>query len=187
VYLPFRQNPSFHPTLVVRGPNASGLVEHVRAAVTRLDPETPVSDVRTLEQLRTEALAAPRVTALLQALFAGLALLVTAAGLGGVIAYSVGRRTQEIGIRMAMGATRYDVVSLVLRQGLQATLAGVALGAVGALAVGRLLSGLLFGVHATDVACFVGSALVLVAVSVLACLVPARRATSIDPLTALRT
>jgi predicted permease len=187
IYLPFRQNPGFQFTLFVRAQgDPQAVARQVRGVVQQLDPETPVSDVRTLAAVRHEALAAPRLTAVLQGLFAALALLVTATGLSGVVAFSVSRRTQEIGVRMALGAQPADVVRLLLSQAMRSLGLGLVLGAAGALGLGRVLTGLLFGVQPTDAACFAASAVVLVLVALLACFLPARRATAIDPLLALR-
>lgn len=131
-------------------------------------------------------MTSPRLTVLLLGAFAGLALVITAAGLSGLLAYSVSQRRHEIGIRMALGARPGRVVAMVLGQGLRSVALGLGLGAVGALAVARLVSGLLYGVAPTDALCFVGSGILLVLVAALACLVPARRATVIDPQIALR-
>jgi ABC-type antimicrobial peptide transport system permease subunit len=187
VYLPFLEFPAFTSTLFVRvlgEPTRAG--EDVRAAVRTADPETPVTEVRTLEDIRGEALSSPRLTTVLLSLFAVLALVITAAGLSGLIAYSVSQRTQEIGIRMALGADRGRITAMILREGMTSVAAGLALGIVGALALSRLVSGLLFGVGPTDIYCYAGSALVLIAAAAAACFLPARRATAVSPLTALR-
>jgi putative ABC transport system permease protein len=157
-----------------------------REAVQSLDPDVALHDVLTLDEVRDHALRSPRLTTILLGAFAGLALCITAAGLSGLIAYTVSRRTHEIGIRMALGAAPRRVLGMVLGQGLRSVALGLALGALAALALARLLSGLLFGVAPTDVLCYVGSGVLLVLVAVLACLLPARRATSIDPQIALR-
>ena len=115
-----------------------------------------------------------------------LALVITAAGLCGLIAYSVSQRTQEIGIRMALGADRGRITAMILREGMTSVAVGLALGIAGALALSRLVSGLLFGVGPTDIYCFVGSAAVLLGGGRAACLLPARRATAVSPITALR-
>jgi putative ABC transport system permease protein len=167
--------------------NPRAVADQVRAEVRDLEPEAAVSSVRTLEEIRHEALSSPRLTTVLLGLFAALALAISAAGLSGVLAYSVSQRTQEIGIRMALGAAPGRVLAMLLRQGLAAAAIGLGLGLVGAIGLSRLISGLLFGVEPTDPLCFLGSALVLSVVALVACLLPARRATVIDPMLALRT
>jgi putative ABC transport system permease protein len=164
----------------------SRVVDEIKAAVQGIDPDQPVDRFRTLSDVRRESLAPPRLTAILLGLFAALALLVTATGIAGVVAFSVNQRTQEFGIRMALGAGRGTVLAMVLEQGLRYVLTGLAIGAVGALILTRVMTTLLFGVEPTDVMTFLSVALVLVAVAVIACLVPARRAASVDPLVALR-
>jgi predicted permease len=162
------------------------MARQVRAALYDLDPDQPVDRFRTLDQVRDASLAPPRLTTMLLTLFAMLALVVTAAGMAGVIAFSVSQRTQEFGIRMALGAPRARVLGMVLRQGAWLVGLGLALGAVGALLLTSTISTLLFGVEPTDLTTYAGVALVLVAVALLACYVPARRAASVDPLVALR-
>jgi putative ABC transport system permease protein len=188
VYLPLREFPAYSPTLFVRALGAAGrLAEDVRAAARAADAQTAVSNVRTLGEIRSEALSSPRLTTVLLGLFAAVALVITAAGLSGLIAYSVSQRTHEIGIRMALGADGGRITAMVLREGLASVGVGLAIGIAGALALSRLVSGLLFNVGPTDPLCFAGSALVLVAAAVAGCLLPARRATAVSPLTALRT
>ena len=132
------------------------------------------------------AIAQPKFNALLLALFAGLALLLTAIGLYGVMAYSVIQRTQEIGIRIALGAQTGDVLKMVLRQGLKLTALGLALGLAAAYALTRYMQSMLFGVKATDPLTFAAIALLLIVVAIVACWIPARRATKVDPMVALR-
>ena len=127
------------------------------------------------------------LTATLLAIFAGLALVITAAGLAGLMAFSVSQRTQEIGVRMALGAARSEVLGMILRQGLRLVCIGLVLGAAGALAFSRLMAGLLFGIRPTDAATFALTGVVLLIIATLACLVPARRASTVDPMVALRT
>ncbi|MFI5006631.1 MAG: ADOP family duplicated permease [Solirubrobacterales bacterium] len=187
VYLPFLQFPGYSFTLFVRTLNdPRTMAEQVRAEVRSLDPEAAVSSVRTLEEIRNEALSSPRLTTVLLGLFAALALAISAAGLAGVIAYAVSQRTQEIGIRMALGAEPGRVLTMLLRQGMGSVVIGLGLGLLGALGLSRLISGLLFGVEPTDPLCFAGSAAVLLLVALAACFLPARRATGIDPMLALR-
>ena len=187
LYLPFLQFPGFSYTYFVRTVgDPMVLAREVRQAVYGLDPQTAVANVRTLEQVRHESIASPRLMASLLGAFAALALAITAAGLSGLIAFTVSQRTHEIGIRMALGADSPRMVRMLIRQGLSSVAIGLALGVAGALALTRLVAGMLFGVAPTDVVCFVASGTVLVVVATLACWGPARRATSIDPQVALR-
>jgi len=187
VYLPFREFPGYSATLFVRTLGAPGRVaEQLRAAARTADPQTAVTGVRTLGDIRSDALSSPRLTSVLLGLFAAVALVITAAGLGGLIAYSVSRRTHEIGIRMALGADRGRITAMVLREGMTSVVIGLVMGLAGALALSRLVSGLLFGVGPNDPICFTASAVVLVLAAVAGCLVPARRATAVSPMTALR-
>jgi putative ABC transport system permease protein len=186
-YVPFVEFPGYGATLFVRvlGDPAHA-AEFVRAAVRRADQDTTFTNIVTLADIRNSALASPRLTSALLGLFAVLALVITAAGLSGLIAYSVSQRTQEIGIRMALGADRGRITTMVLREGMTSVVAGLGLGIAGALALSRLVSGLLFGVGPTDPMCYVGSTLVLLLSAVAACSLPARRATAVSPTTALR-
>lgn len=158
-----------------------------REAVASIDPDQPVDRFRTIQQVRHESLASPRLTARLLLLFAPLALTITAAGIAGVVAFSVSQRRHEFGIRMALGARPNNVLGLVLRQGLGLVAAGLALGLLGSLGLSRLLSGLLFQIQPHDPATFAAVSLVLFCVAAAACLLPARRATTVDPTVALRT
>jgi putative ABC transport system permease protein len=188
VYASFGQFPGYTSTLFVRtSGDPAALADKVRAEVRSLDPQIAVTNVRTLETIRHDALASPRLTAFLLGLFAFVALAISAAGLAGVLAYSISQRTREIGVRMALGAARGSVLRMLLGQGLVSVAIGLLVGLVGALGLSRLVSGLLFGVAPTDLMCFAGSAVVLVAVALAACYLPAHRATGIDPMLALRT
>ena len=186
-YAPFAQNPRRESTFLVRTSGDPGaLGRRLQELVRAIDPQQPVANLRTLRELRGDSLAPSRLTTTLLAIFAALALTITATGLAGVIAYTVSQRTREIGIRMALGAEQRGVLAMILRQGLTLVVIGLVLGIGGALALSRLMDGLLFGVGTTDPLTFVAVALVLLAVAGTACLVPARRATTIDPLIALR-
>jgi len=158
----------------------------IRQTVHAIDPNQPVTDVVTLEDARRDVIASPRLTTALLTAFALLALVIAAAGLAGVIAYSVSQRTQEFGIRMALGAERRTILALVVRQGLRLALIGVLLGALAARVTAHSLTTLLYGVQATDVATYLGVAAVFLVVALIACVVPARRATSIDPAATIR-
>jgi putative ABC transport system permease protein len=188
VYVPLTQAPfGLAGQILVRtagDPASFGNV--VRSTVYSVDPNQPVENVQTLDDLRSEALAAPRLTAMLLGIFAALALLVTLAGIGGVIATSVQQRTKEFGLRMALGARRDGVLMMVVRQGLTLVVIGLAIGIGGALAAGRVLSAYLYQTTPGDPLIFAGVAAVFILAGIVACLIPARRATTIDPLIALR-
>jgi predicted permease len=187
IYLPLAQNPMNGLNLLVRSDLPIETVEAtVRKTLREIDPEQPVFGTRTLQQVRAESLTPSRVTATLIGIFAVLALAISAAGIAGILAFSVGQRTHEIGIRMAMGAVPGDVLRMVLRQAALLVLPGLALGMVGALALTRLMTGLLFGVEPTDPFTFVAVSLLLLGVAAFACLIPTRRATEIHPMVALR-
>lgn len=188
VYLPLTQSPfGIAGQILVRTAGAPAAFGNVlRNTVHAVDPNQPVENVQTLEDLRSEALAAPRLTATLLGVFAALALLVTLAGIGGVIATSVQQRTKEFGLRMALGARRDSVLIMVVRQGLTLVLIGLAIGVLGALAAGRVLSSYLYQTAPRDPLIFAGVAVVFVLAGIVACLIPARRATTVDPLIALR-
>jgi putative ABC transport system permease protein len=186
-YAPIAEGAIFGTSLLVRtAADPLRMAGRARDAIHEIDPTIPVDRVRTLAQVRDDSLAAPRLTATLLALFAGLALLIAAAGVGGAVAFSVSRRSHEFGVRMALGARRADVLRTVLRDGMTPVLAGLVLGSAGALALGRVMSGLVVGVTPTDPRTFVAVCAVLAGVSAAACLGPARRATGVDPAVALR-
>ena len=188
VYLPYRQNPSRMMHLLVRGAadNPASLARAVQSEVSAVDPNQPVSEIRTLEQVAAETFAQRRVFGALLSVFAILALSLAALGIYGLLAYSVAERTPEIGVRMALGARRSDVVRLVLGQTLRLVLTGLAIGLSGAYVLGRVLTGLVFGIEPSNPSIFAVVALALILVALLASSLPLRRATRIDPVEALR-
>ncbi len=187
IWLPLDQEPALAGSLLLRSRRPpTQLTMAVRAILRDVDPRQPVGRVQTLATARSESLAAPRLTTLLLSAFAALALAVTVIGLAGVVAFGIARRTREIGIRMALGADRGSILAAVLREGLAAVGAGVVVGAAGAHFLAQVLARLLFGVPPTDPITYVAVAVLLVAVAALACLLPARRATDLQPSLALR-
>ena len=187
IYVPLAQSPLLDAVLVVKTtvePTsvARGIIELLYA----VDPNQPAARVRSMEQVRAESVAAPRLTSNLLSLFALLALTIAATGIGGVMALAVGQRRHEIGVRMAIGARPGEILRMILVQGMALALVGIVLGLLGALALTRLLQRLLFEVGPTDPLTFVGVAAVLSAATLLACYVPARRAARVDPIVALR-
>jgi putative ABC transport system permease protein len=162
------------------------LAQLVKRQIWKVDSQLPVSKVKTMSEVSAASFDARRFNMLLLAIFAGLALVLAAVGIYGVMSYAVTQRTQEIGIRMALGARATDVLTLIIRNGMALTMIGVVIGLAGAFALTRLLSTLLFGVKPTDTPTFLAVSAVLVLVALLACYVPARRATKVDPLVALR-
>ena len=189
IYVPLAQSPNnFAGQVLVRTAGTpSGFAQLLRDTVHAVDPNQPVESIQTLDDLRAEALAAPRLTATLLSVFAGLALLVTLAGIGGVIATSVTQRTREFGVRMALGASRGAVMAMVLRQGLTLVGIGLALGVAAAAVGGRVLSAYLYQTTPRDPFIVGVVAITFLGAAALACLAPARRATTVDPLIALRT
>jgi putative ABC transport system permease protein len=164
----------------------ASLAASVRQAVQEVDKAQPVSDVRTMENIVSDSVTQPRFNLVLLGIFGGLALLLSAAGIYGVTAYSVTQRTHEIGIRLALGARPVDVLKMVVGQGMLLIMMGIGIGVLASIFLTRLMTALLFGVSATDPITFVGVAVVLTGVALLACFVPARRAAKTDPMVALR-
>jgi putative ABC transport system permease protein len=162
------------------------IVGAVRQAVWSIDPNQPISNVTTLEKVVADSIAQRRLNMLLMGLFGGLAMLLSAVGIYGLLSHAVTQRTQEMGIRIALGAQVGDVLRLVLKQGMTLALAGLGIGLICAFALTRLIRGLLFGVGPNDAMTFIVVAGVLTIVALLACYLPARRATKVDPLIALR-
>jgi predicted permease len=187
IYLSYQINPTTDIRVLVRtAGDPTPMGKAIRDAVKELDPKQPVVSIQTLDQLRGATLSEPRVTTALLSSFAILALVITAAGLAGVISYGVSQRINEIGIRLALGAEANSVVWLVMRQGMWLVVAGLAAGVAMAIFATRLMSRLLFNTPPTDVATFAAVAATLTAVTIAACWVPARRALKIDPVQALR-
>ncbi|HET9713514.1 MAG TPA: ABC transporter permease [Pyrinomonadaceae bacterium] len=187
VYFPHPDLTYSFMTLVIRTDgDPTAIAPAVQREIRTLDPNQPVSDVRTMNQVMSEWVSRSRFNTMLLGLFAGLATLLSAVGIFGVMNYSVALRTREIGLRLAVGAQPRQVLLLVLRQGLLLTIAGVVLGLAAAFALTRLLASLLFGVTAVDATTFTTISILLLIVSLLACYLPARRAMRIDPLRALR-
>jgi putative ABC transport system permease protein len=187
MYLPFAQRPVTDLTIAIRtNGDPTRLVSPIRAAVRALDPDQPVSGIATMSDIVAASVQQPRDRTTLIAIFAGVALMLAALGVYGVMAYGANERTREIGLRVALGAASGDVVGLVVRGALGMTSIGVALGLVGGFLASRLLGSLLFGVTATDLPTFAVAAVVILGVAGLASWLPARRASRVDPVVALR-
>jgi ABC-type antimicrobial peptide transport system permease subunit len=187
MYTPFVQAPwPFIVTIVRTQADPLSVAASLRAALTKMDPDQPVGDIKTLSEYVARSSATPQFTAVLVGGFAVMALLLAGVGLFSVMAYSVAQRGREIGIRMALGAQAADVRGLVVSQALRMGLAGLALGVAGAFATTRVLSSLLFGVSAGDPLTFAAVCALLLGVVLLAAYLPARRATRVDPIVALR-
>ena len=187
LYRPLLQQPIMQMTFALRSQgDPTQLVTSVRQAVLAIDPDQPIAQVRTMEAMMDEAMGQRRLSMYLLGTFAGLALLLSAIGIYGVMSFDVTRRSQEIGVRMALGAARGSVLSLVMKQGVGLALVGVALGLAGAFALTRVLEAQLFGVTRTDPATFALVAVVLTLVATVATLIPALRAIRLDPVRALR-
>jgi putative ABC transport system permease protein len=188
MYASYMQRPERRLNLVIRSETQDALLlaPAVRAAVKAFDSKQIIWRTQTVEQLLSTSVAPRKFNMMLLGIFAGVALVLAAVGLYGVMSYSVSWRTQEIGIRMALGAKRTDVLRMVVRQGMTMTLIGLAFGLVGVFALSRVMVGLLYGVSPTDPLTFTGVSIVLLLVALLACLIPARRATRVDPIVALR-
>jgi putative ABC transport system permease protein len=185
--VPFWQSPWPQAGMAVRTTgDPEAMTKSIAAVVSSMDSDLPIADVRTMDQIVSESLGSDRFKAILYGTFAGLALLLAAIGIYGVMAFAVAQRTHEIGLRMALGAGREKVVFLIMREGLALALAGLVLGLIGAGLVGRTMSGMLYGVGTIDISAFGGVAIVLLASAILACYVPARRAARVDPMIALR-
>jgi putative ABC transport system permease protein len=187
LYVPFAQNPWAFVTVVARTSSDPILMAPaLRSEVWALDRDLPIDSIKTVEQMVSDSVSRPRFYAWLLGLFATLALILAAVGIYGVIAYSVTQRTHEIGVRMALGAQQRDVITLVVKQGLALSLAGVVIGLAASFGLTKLMSNLLFGVTGTDPITFVAVSLLLVGIALIASYIPARRAAKVDPTVALR-
>jgi putative ABC transport system permease protein len=188
IYRSFRQEPPMYTSLVLRtqGADPVGIIPAVRSQVAAVDPNLPLFDVKPFDKLITDSVIGMAYVAAMMAILGIIALVLASVGIYGVMSYSVGERTHEIGVRMAMGATSKDVQRLILGNGLFLTVMGMGIGLPLALGIAYALSSILFGVKVADPFAFIGLPLVLAAVATLACYLPARRAVRLDPLAALR-
>ena len=187
VYSPLEQSPAYNPSLAVRASiDPMTLARAIRQAVNQVNRNQAFSDVKTMDEIKAESIVSTRLQTVLLALFSAIALLLASLGIYGVISYSVAQRTHELGIRAALGADAKNLVGLVLGGGLMLTAIGLIIGVAGSLAMTRLLASLLFGVSARDPLTMAAAAVTLVFVSAIACYIPARRATRVDPTVALR-
>jgi putative ABC transport system permease protein len=187
MYVSNQQSPVYFQSLVVRAAmDPSGMKQALGRAIREINKDQTLTDVKTLEQVKAESMASSRLQSLLLTVFAAIAVLLAAIGIYGVISYSVEQRTHEIGIRAALGASRGDLLRLVLRGGMLLAGIGLVLGFAGAFGLTRLLANLLFGVGARDPLTIGAVAAILAGVALVACYIPARRATKVDPMVALR-
>jgi putative ABC transport system permease protein len=187
VYVTFGQSPTSDVNMLLRAAlDPRTLASAIHAAVHGVDKDQAIADLQTLDQIKSGTVSSDRMQTMLLAIFAGLALLLAAIGIYGVIGYSVTQRTHELGIRAALGASRASLLAMVIRRGMQLTAIGLAIGVAGALALTRLLGSLLFGISPRDPVTLLVVAAVLSSVALLACYIPARRAAGVDPMVALR-
>jgi putative ABC transport system permease protein len=187
IFVANAQAPMYFATLVVRAASdPRQIARSIESAVHHVNPEQAISDVQTMDEVFSNSVAQPRFQLVLLAVFAGIAVLLAGVGVYGVVSYSVTQRTREIGVRVALGARRSDVAGLVLREGLLLAAMGLAAGLAGAFALTRLLGSLLFEVTPTDPATLVSVSVLLLLLTVVAIVVPVRRAMKVDPMVALR-
>src|SRR5260370_4528077 len=186
LYVAQAQSPALGSVLVRTSQEGISMSNQMRRAVRDVDPQTAIPNVETLEQARTDSMASPRVMTDLLGIFAALALAIAAFGIGGILALSVNQRLNEIGIRIALGATPADVLFMILRRGMGLVVVGLAIGVASALGLTRLMKTVLFEISPADSVTFTGVSLILATAALLACYIPARRALRIDPLSALR-
>jgi putative ABC transport system permease protein len=174
-------------TVLIKGASdPNQLISSVRNTVKSIDPDQPIYNPLTMDEIRADSVAGERLNLTLFSLFAGIALVLAIVGIYGVMSYSVTQRTHEIGIRMAIGARPRDVFTMILGHGMKLALIGVVIGLVGAFALTRLMATMLFGVEPTDATTFAGISLILITVALLACYLPGRRATKVEPTISLR-
>ena len=186
-YYSFAQLPASSMTVIMKGASdPNQLINSVRGAIKEIDPDQPIHSVRTMDEIRAESVQNERLNLTLLSLFAGIALVLAIVGIYGVMSYSVTQRTHEIGIRMAIGARPRDVFTMILGHGMKLALIGVGIGLIGAFALTRLMASMLFGVEPTDATTYGGIAALLIGVSLLACYLPGRRATKVEPTISLR-
>ena len=186
-YFAFNQTPSSGMTVIVKGASDPNLlISSIRGVVKSLDADQPIYSPRTMDEIRAESVAPERLNLALLSLFAGIALVLAIVGIYGVMSYSVTQRTHEIGIRMAIGARPLDVFKMILGHGMKLALIGVVLGLIGAFALTRLMATMLFGVEPTDAPTFAAISVMLITVTLLACYLPGRRATKVEPTISLR-
>jgi len=186
-YFALNQNPADDMTVIIKGASdPNQLISSARGVVRSIDPDQPIYSPRTMGEIRAESVAPERLNLTLLSLFAGIALVLAIVGIYGVMSYSVTQRTHEIGIRMAIGARPVDVFKMILGNGMKLALIGVALGLVGAFALTRLMATMLFGVEPTDAMTFGGISVLLITVTLVACYLPGRRATKVEPTISLR-
>jgi putative ABC transport system permease protein len=187
MYTSYLQMPTPYSAFVIRSHVGFGsLIKPISETIQSIDREQPIANVRPMEQIVSVSFAGRQFTMFLLGIFAAIAVLLAAVGMYGVMAYMVTQRTTEIGIRMALGARTLDVLKMIIRQGMFITVIGIAIGLVGGFVLTRLMKSLLFGVSPTDPLTFAGVAILLALVALFACYIPARRATKVDPLVALR-
>jgi putative ABC transport system permease protein len=186
-YFPYAQSPQSGMTVLLKASSdPSQVVSSARQTVAQIDPDQPIYSVRTMSDIRAESVAPERLNLTLLSIFAGIALVLAIVGIYGVMSYSVTQRTHEIGIRMAIGAQQADVFKMILGQGMKLAFIGIGVGLVGAYGLTRLMQTMLFGVEATDKMTFAGIAVLLAVVALLACYLPGRRATKVEPTVSLR-
>jgi putative ABC transport system permease protein len=187
MYEVFSQNPAWGAALVVRtASDPISMISAVRAQVSSIDTDQPLYNVRTMEQVLSESISRQRFNTLLISLFTVVAVALAAVGIYGVISYSVSHRSHEIGIRMALGAQQRDILKMIIEYGLKLALVGVAIGLVAAFVLTRVMTSLLYGVSAIDPFTFATGTIILIGVALLGCYIPARRATKVEPVVALR-